>query len=126
MKKTLLASLIIAGAFVASSAQANDTVVGAVVGGGVGSLIGHSVGGRDGAVVGGIVGAVAGVALASNSGPRYVNVGYAAPVSYARPAPVYYPPAYGPRVVAAPVYYRPVRYVRPGWDHRRHEQRHWH
>lgn len=94
MKKTLLASLILAGSLGAASAQAHEALVGAAVGGGVGGLIGHSVGGRDGAVVGGIVGgivgALAGVALASDSGPRYVSSGYGRPVHYhSHHAPMY-------------------------------------
>ncbi|HEY1182510.1 MAG TPA: glycine zipper 2TM domain-containing protein, partial [Rhodocyclaceae bacterium] len=91
MKKIFLASLMLAGSLGAASAQADDAVVGALVGGGVGSVIGHSVGGRNGAVVGGLVGAAAGIAIASNNGPRYVSAGYGPPVYYApRPAPVYY------------------------------------
>lgn len=90
MKKTLLASLILAGSLGAASAQAHEALVGAAVGGGVGGLIGHSVGGRDGAVVGGIVGALAGVALARDSGLRYVSGGYGHPVHYqSHHAPMY-------------------------------------
>jgi hypothetical protein len=121
MKKTLLASLVLIGTLGAASAQANDTFVGAVIGGGMGGLIGHSVGGRDGAVVGSLVGAAAGAALASSNEPRYVNAGYGAPAYYAEPAYYTAPPAYYTRpVVARPVYYR----ERPDWHrHDRHERR---
>ena len=133
MKKTILASLALASALVATGAQANDTAIGAVVGGGMGGLIGHSVNGQQGAVVGALVGAAAGAILASNSGPRYAEAHYGAPAYRVHPAPVYYapPPAYyGRPAVVTPVYYR----GRPDW-HRghhdrhhahRHPHRHWH
>ena len=118
MKKTFLASLILAGSLGAASAQAHE----ALVGGGVGSLIGHSVGGRDGAVVGGIVGALAGVVLASDNNPRYVSTGHARPVHYTPPAPRH-----------APVYHGHPNHVRPvmvqhrqtHYNHRHDSHRHW-
>ena len=42
------------------AAQANDALLGALVGAGAGALIGQALGGRDGAIAGGVVGAVAG------------------------------------------------------------------
>ena len=125
MKKTLLASLVLIGTLGAANAHANDTVIGAVIGGGMGGLIGHSVGGHDGAVVGGLVGAVAGAALANSHEPRYVNAGYGAPAYYTQPQPGYYAaaPAYYTRpVLVRPAYYR----ERPEWHHHRHDRHHEH
>lgn len=114
MKKTLLASLVLAGSLGAASAQAHDALVGAAVGGGVGGLVGHSVGGRDGAVIGGIVGALAGVVLASDNGPRYGNSGYGRPVHYTSHVPHH-----------APVYRGHPGHARPVMvQHRHHHDRH--
>ena len=133
MKKTLLTSFVLAGLLATTSAQANEAVVGAVIGGGMGGLIGQSVGGRDGAVMGGLVGAIAGAALARNNDHRHVHARHGAPAYYAHPAPRYYatPAHYGRPVVTTPVYYR----GRPEWrrnHHDRHDyherrgnQRHW-
>lgn len=125
MKKTLLASFVLVATLGAASAQANDTFVGAVIGGGMGGLIGHSVGGRDGAVVGSLVGAAAGAALASSNQPRYVNAGYGAPAYYAEPAHAYHaaPHAYYSRpAMARPVYYRERADWHPHHRHARHDR----
>lgn len=126
MKKTFLASLILAGSLGAANAQAHEALVGAAVGGGVGGLIGHSVGGRDGAVLGGIVGALAGVALASDSGPRYVSSGYGRPVHYApRHAPVYrgHPAHVRPVMVEHRHHRNAYRHADRGYRH--DDYRHW-
>lgn len=123
MKKTVLTSLALVGTLLTANAQANDTMVGAVIGGGMGGLIGHSVNGQNGAVVGALVGAMAGAALASNSGPRYAGTAYGAPSYHARPPAYYRHPA-----VAMPVHYhgRPDRHY-SRYERRHHDHhRHWH
>lgn len=127
MKKTLLASLILLGSLGAANAHAHEAVVGAVVGGGVGSVIGHSVGGNNGAVLGGIVGALAGVALASDSGPRYVHSNHGRQVHYApHHAPVYRGhPAHVRPVMVEHRHHHHVRHP-AGWGHRHDAHRRWH
>src|SRR5690606_18305350 len=146
----LAASVLMVGAaaLVAPPAQASQTVLGAIVGGGAGAMIGQSFGGRDGAVIGGAIGAAAGAAAAQHTrhggyGAHVgVNIGYpppvyvpAPPVVYA-PAPVYHvPPAvvYRPPVVVykAPrvVHAKPPRVVyrsSHGWSGDRHHHHHGH
>jgi hypothetical protein len=127
MKKQLAISLALSlGLLASNAAMADDTLLGALLGGGAGVLVGSSLGGRDGAIIGGALGAAAGAAIASqNDRPRshYAPPAYAryeAPAAY-YPAPVHY----------APQGYYPqnVRYVRgERWygDHRapRDEHRH--
>jgi hypothetical protein len=143
MKRTFtLASALLAGsAFLASSAGASDTLVGALIGGGAGAIVGNAVGGRDGAIVGGALGAVTGAAIGSQRETRPVaypasRVAYAEPgLAYVKPRVVYPAPqvVYAERPVVYAVEPRPVRYVervivteRPAyrvarersWDHR--------
>ncbi|MBP8276390.1 MAG: glycine zipper 2TM domain-containing protein, partial [Propionivibrio sp.] len=54
------------GLLSANAAQANDAVLGAILGGGLGAVVGNHVGGRDGAAIGGAVGAAAGVVIATD------------------------------------------------------------
>ncbi len=137
MKKHFAAILALsAGLLSASAAQANDAVLGAVIGGGLGAVVGNHVSGRDGAIIGGAVGAAAGAVIASEDDrhyrPRSVYVA-PPPVRVYSPAPVYGPaPIYAPapvyyapspvRVVQAPVVYVPTH---PGKKHWRHEHRHY-
>jgi hypothetical protein len=130
------AAALSAGVLATGTAQASDSVLGAVIGGGAGAVIGQSLGGRDGAIIGGALGAAAGAAAASNH--RHYGGGYAVGASVGYPASVYAPaPVYRvappvmyappPRVVYRPVYVapRPVYYERPGWrrGHDRYEYR---
>jgi hypothetical protein len=119
MKKQVLISLTLSlGLLASNAAMANDTILGALLGGGAGMLVGRSVGGRDGAIIGGALGAAAGAAIAAqNDRPR----GRAAPpayVTYEAP-PAYYPPQgyYAPQE-----YYQqqPVHYVRGERGYRDH------
>lgn len=119
MKKQLAITLALSlGLLASNAAMADDTLVGALLGGGAGVLVGQSVGGRDGAIIGGALGAAAGAAIASQHPRGY----YAPPVysTYVAP-PVYYPP----RVYYVPPgYYRqPVHYVYR--DHQRWDRDHW-
>ena len=59
-------------AWPASQAQAqNNTVGGAIIGGGLGAIVGGAASGRaEGAIVGGIIGATAGAAIGSQMEPR--------------------------------------------------------
>jgi hypothetical protein len=106
----------VAVATISTQANANDPLLGALVGAGIGAAIGHNVHGRDGAVVGGAIGALAGAGIAAGS-DRYHDARYqAVPVyygdSYYQTAPVYY----GRPAV---VYARPrVNYVGYRWPHR--------
>jgi len=138
MKKHFAAVLALsAGLLSAGTAQANDALLGAVLGGGLGAVVGNHVGGRDGTVIGGAVGAVAGAIIASEDDRRphrSRQVYYAPPpVRVYSPAPVYAPvrvhaPAqvyYAPppvRVVRAPVVYVPAHPARKHW---RQEYRHY-
>ena len=66
MRKSIVIALTLsAGLLSANAAQANDAVLGAVIGGGLGAVVGNHVSGRDGAIIGGAVGAAAGVVIAS-------------------------------------------------------------
>ena len=128
-----LASTLILGLLSASTALANDAVLGAILGGGAGALVGRSIGGRDGTIVGGAIGAAAGAAIGSESRRERVvsNYGEHVQVYYAPPVQrVYYsaPPVYYTqpvRVVAPPVYYvRERGHGARHWDHRRDWERH--
>ncbi len=72
MKKQFGITLALAlGLLASNAATADDTILGALLGGGAGVLVGHSVGGRDGAIIGGALGAAAGAAIAAqNDRPR--------------------------------------------------------
>jgi hypothetical protein len=84
-------------------AQANDSVLGAVVGAGAGALLGQAFGGRDGAIAGGVIGALAGAAQGAHD-----------PVIRVAPPVVYHPYAYQPQVVyTAPGYYAPAYGIHP-------------
>ena len=139
MRKSFVIALALsAGLLSASAAQANDAVLGAVIGGGLGAVVGNHVSGRDGAIIGGAVGAAAGVVIASENDrhyrPRPVYVAPSpvrvyAPTPVYAPAPVYAPPPvyYAPppvRVVRAPVVYVPAHPARKHWrhEHRRHDR----
>lgn len=108
-----------------SAAIADDTVWGALLGGGAGAAIGGSVSGRNGAIVGGALGAAAGAVIASGNNHRQVEY---VPAQVYHPRAVYYS--------EQPVYYtRPVRvvtptvyYVVPERDrrHNHHHRRDWH
>ena len=143
MKKSFVIALALsAGLLSANAAQANDAVLGAVIGGGLGAVVGNHVSGRDGAIIGGAVGAAAGVVIASENDrhyrPRPVYVA-PAPVRVYTPAPIYAPsPVYAPtpvyygpppvRVVEAPVVYVPAHPGKRHWhhEHRRHDRNdHW-
>lgn len=120
----LIAAGLLATCMASGSAQAQNPVIGGLLGGGTGALVGQSVGGRNGAIIGGALGAAAGVAITSD---YRGGGGYYAPQPYYQPPPVYYPPQrvyYPPQ----PVYYYaqprfvpspPVFYQRygAGWGH---------
>lgn len=77
------------GLLSANAAQANDAVLGAILGGGLGAVVGNHVGGRDGAAIGGAVGAAAGVVIATDEDhghrrPRHVHH-HPGPALHARP-----------------------------------------
>jgi hypothetical protein len=120
----LIAAGLLATSMASGSAQAQNQVIGGLLGGGTGALVGQSVGGRNGAIVGGALGAAAGVAIASDYRGA---AGYYAPQPYYPPQPVFYPPQrvyYPPEPVyySAPprvVYSSPVYYQRYGrnWEH---------
>lgn len=111
-----------------NNALANDTLFGALLGGGAGVLVGQAVGGRDGAIVGGALGAVAGAVIARDDDDerRGGYRGYGR--GYAQPRVV----EYAPQTVVVP---RTVQYVavaRDGEDEDRyrrrgdrHHRRHW-
>ena len=66
-RKLGIVSALLAGSMIfMNAARADDTLFGAVLGGGAGVLVGHAVGGRDGAIVGGALGAVAGAVIAAD------------------------------------------------------------
>lgn len=126
-RKLGVTSAILAGSMIfMNNASADDTLFGALLGGGAGVLVGQAVGGRDGAIVGGALGAVAGAVIASDDDDerrgsyRGYRRGYAV-----QPRAV----EYAPRTVVMP---RTVHYVaRHGDDdsryHRgsdRHHRRH--
>ena len=92
MKKTSCVTLVLAfGLLAAGTAQADDAVLGALIGGGAGAVVGSSVGGRDAAIIGGAIGAAAGAAIGSQQrSPGRVE--------YVAPPPYYAAPAYPPRV----------------------------
>ena len=55
MKKSfVIAFALTTGLLSASAAQANDAVLGAVIGGGLGAVVGNHVSGRDGAIIGAV------------------------------------------------------------------------
>lgn len=144
MKKTIGLTLALSlGLMTSTVALANDTVLGAVIGGGAGALIGHAVGGRNGTLVGGVIGATAGAVIASDQDDNRRHdrrvVQYYAPQpqtvyttqTYYQPEPAYYPQQqvyYAPppvRVIAPPT----TVYVTSGYrgnDHRYDHRRHHH
>jgi Glycine zipper len=105
----------VAVATLSTQANANDPLLGALVGAGIGAAIGHNVHGRDGAVVGGAIGALAGASIAAGSDRYYDARFQAVPAyygdSYYQTAPVYYG---GPSFVYAPLR---VSYVSYRWPH---------
>lgn len=123
--KWILTAALSLGLLASTAASANDTIWGALIGGGAGAAIGGSVSGRNGAIVGGALGAAAGAAIADDD--RRGRVEHAPAPVYSRnyyPETVYYSPPPPVRVVRAPVYYVPVE---RGWDDRRgyrHHDRH--
>lgn len=115
--KATLASMVLAtGSLLSGTAQANDAVLGALLGAGAGAVIGAAVGGHEGAIVGGAIGAVGGAVAARShtvvgvhgvANPHAGTYAGGAPVGGFTPVhrPVYGPghgPAYGP--VHGPVY----------------------
>ena len=129
MKKQLRTTILLSlGLLSASTAMANDAVIGALLGGGAGVLVGRSVGGRNGAVIGGALGAAAGAAIGSeNRRDRVVEQR----VDYYSPAPVYYEqPAYYPQQVyytqPVRIEQQPIYVIRGGrdWDERGHLRHH--
>ena len=125
MKKTPYITLALALCLLSSNAaQADDAVLGALIGGGAGAVVGHSVGGRDGTIIGGAIGAAAGAAIGSQRSQSRVE--------YVAPPPYYAAPAYPPQEVyyarPVPVAPPPVYYVERGYardDHWRHHHRDW-
>ena len=115
----IVASLVSIGIFGGNAAQANDAIVGAIIGGGTGALIGQSLHGRDGAIVGGAVCAAAGIALATDRRERRSE--YAQAPNYRQPIVVSAPT---PRYERYERYEaeRDYRHYRP--SHRRHHH-HW-
>ena len=109
--KIAIATALMSGCLVSASvARADDSFLGAIIGGGAGALVGKSIGGRDGAIIGGVLGGAAGVAIADQRRARF---NYAPqPVHYRQPA----------LIVPAPVYY--VRGDRYWTGHRGHEWEH--
>ncbi len=133
MKRRFAIPLLISLGLLSSGlALANDTLLGALLGGGSGALVGRALGGRQGAVIGGVLGAAAGASIAAEDDTprvgRRVDYYPAQPVYYAQegyypPQTVYYAPA--PRVVAPPpVIYIESRHRRDDWHHRPHHDRH--
>ena len=103
-------------------ANANEQVVGTLLGAGIGAAVGHGVGGHDGAVVGGLVGAVAGAAITNDYRER---VHYREPVAVE--ADRYYVPERGTVVRQPAVAYVPERVVveRPRHSHRWWQRDRW-
>ena len=66
-----MAVLGVAFGLLSVSAQADDRVLGAVIGGSAGAVIGHTVNGRNGALVGGALGAAAGAVIAASDRGDY-------------------------------------------------------
>lgn len=137
-RKFAIAALSL-GLLSASAAQADDSLLGALIGGSAGALIGHSIGGRTGTVVGAAVGAAAGAAIADDDHRRPTALYAPRPVAVyetlppPRPMPVVYPaPVYQPVpvYVSRPAYVAPVvvRYEREDWHHHGHDDYHegWH
>lgn len=126
IRKLGIVSALLAGSMIfMNAARADDTLFGAVLGGGAGVLVGHAVGGRDGAIVGGALGAVAGAVIAADDdddrrgGHRVYGRGYAP-----QPRVV----EYVPQTVVEP---RTVYYVARDdeeggrYHYRRHHRHHW-
>lgn len=106
MNKRLALTLTLSfGLLTSSVAMANNTVVGALLGGGAGALVGQSVGGRDGALIGSAFGAAAGVVLTSQQGRPVIDQR----VDYYAPPVVYTQRAYAP----ASTYYVAPRRIDP-------------
>jgi len=61
----IFAALLAASLTLTQSAQAGDSLLGALLGAGAGVVVGQAVGGRDGAIIGGGIGAITGAAIAS-------------------------------------------------------------
>lgn len=91
--------------------RADDSTVGAVIGGGIGAVIGNRVGGTGGAIVGGVIGAAAGAAVGANQQDQ--EVGYYPPPPAVVYGPAYAPPAvvYAPAYAPPPVVYGPPVYA---------------
>jgi uncharacterized protein YcfJ len=140
-RKLGIVSALLAGSMIfMNAARADDTLFGAVLGGGAGVLVGHAVGGRDGAIVGGALGAVAGAVIAADDddGRRGRHRAYGRAYA-AQPRVVEYAPQ--TVVVRRPVHYvvrhdddegryrrGRDRYERRHWDHgdrHDHRERHW-
>ncbi len=111
MKNKFAAALALSlGLLSANAAMADNTVWGALIGGGAGAAVGSSIHGRNGAIVGGALGAAAGAAIGSQQYRYQTQAGYYSPPPvYYTPQPAYYSPQvyYSPpvRIVQQPVYY---------------------
>jgi len=130
MKRKLgVASALLAGSMIfINAAFADDTLFGALLGGGAGVLVGQAVGGRDGAVVGGALGAIAGAVIASDDDERrgdYRRHGRGYGRGYAvQPRVV----EYAPQTVVVPrsVHYAARQRDDDGYYRDRYRERHWH
>jgi hypothetical protein len=132
MKRTPCITLALAICLLSSNAaQADDAVLGALIGGGAGAVVGHSVGGRNGTIIGGAIGAAAGAAIGSQQRSQS-RVEYVAPPAYyavpAYPPRAYYPPQEVYYARPVPVAPAPIYYVERGYErdhHWRHHDRDW-
>jgi uncharacterized protein YcfJ len=70
MRKAILAAATVAMLSAMTSAQAQDAVGGAIVGGATGAVIGGAVGGGRGAAIGAVVGGTTGAAVGANAEDR--------------------------------------------------------
>lgn len=103
--RNVTALVLMAAAASPALVRADDSTVGAVIGGGIGAVIGNRVGGTGGAIVGGVIGAAAGAAVGANQQDQEVSY---YPPTPPPPAVVYapaYQPVYQPAYVPPPVVY---------------------
>jgi hypothetical protein len=130
MRKLIPATVLALAALLPlQGAQAQDTLGGALFGGGAGAIIGGAAGGTRGAIIGGVIGAAAGAAIAAHGERRggywyyqrgcYMERGDG---SYVRVAPRYCAMAEEPAVNDCARYrsYDPVTETYIGRDGRRH------
>jgi len=117
------------GVATSATALANDTVVGALIGGAAGALVGHSVGGHDAMVTGGVLGAAAGAAIGSQSRRRHKSEHsahyYPYPPNYRYSERSYSYPAQPTYYYESPAYYEapPAVYYEPRRRGHRHDYR---